>query len=121
MIASYKKLLTLPILFTLIAASFFLQGCVTVDQSEQLDSRRELNALNAMYKGVMKKVDRLDGNTESMMDDIDETTTGFASLEVETRSALAESNAELERFREEFGFVRGGIEESSHASEEFRD
>jgi tol-pal system protein YbgF len=94
---------------------------VTVDQSEQLDSRREINALNAMYKGVMKKVDRLDDNTESMMKDIEETTTGFASLEVETRSTLAESNAELERFREEFGFVRGGIEESSHASEEFRD
>ncbi len=121
MIAAHKKLNALSILIFLIAASFILPGCVTVDQSDQLNTRRELNALNAMYKGVIKKVDRLDSNTGSMMDDIEETTTGFASLEVETRSALAESNAELERFREEFGFVRGGIEESAHANEEFRD
>jgi tol-pal system protein YbgF len=116
-----KRLNSLPALISLLVISVFVQSCVTIDQSEQLDTRRELNALNAMYKGVMKKVDRLDNNTGSMMDDIEETTTGFASLEVETRSSLAESNAELERFREEFGFVRGGIEESSHASEEFRD
>ena len=116
-----KRLNSLPALISLVLISVLVQSCVTVDQSEQLDTRRELNALNAMYKGVMKKVDRLDNDTESMLDDIEETTTGFASLEVETRSALAESNAELERFREEFGFVRGGIEESSHASDEFRD
>ena len=116
-----KKLKPIPFLISTAAIVLILQGCVTIDQSEQLDSRRELNALNAMYKGVMKKVDRLDKNTESILRDVEETTTGFASLEVETRSALAESNAELERFREEFGFVRGGIEESAHANDEFRD
>ena len=121
MITFPKRLNSLPILISVLVISFLLQGCVTVDQSEQLDTRRELNALNAMYKGLTKKVDRLDTNTESMMNDIEETTTGFASLEVETRSSLAESNAELERFREEFGFVRGSIEESSHSSEEFTD
>lgn len=116
-----KKLNPTAFLISTVAIVLILQGCVTIDQSEQLDSRRELNALNAMYKGVMKKVDRLDKNTESILRDVEETTTGFASLEVETRSALAESNAELERFREEFGFVRGGIEESAHANNEIRD
>ncbi len=116
-----KRLNSLPILLSILAVFLFVPGCVTVDQSKQLDTRRELNALNAMYKGVMKKVERLDKNTGAMMDDIEQTTTGFASLEVETRSSLAESNAELERFREEFGFVRGGIEESAHINEEFRE
>ena len=117
----FNKLSSLPIVLSLILISFLFQSCVTVDQSEQLDTRREMNALNAMYKSVMKKVDRLDDNTQEMIDDISETTTGFASLEVETRSALAESNAELERFREEFGFVRGGIEETSYINDEFRE
>lgn len=121
MITTPKKLRSLPILISLLAISFLLQGCVTVDQTEQLDTRRELNALNAMYKGLTKKVDRMAGHTKSMLKDIGETTTGFASLEVETRSALAESNAELESFREEFGFIRGSMEEGSHVSDEFSD
>ena len=116
----HKRLNSLPVLLSILALFLFVPGCITVDQSAQLDTRRELNALNAMYKGLMKKVDRLDKNTGAMMDDIEQTTTGFASLEVETRSSLAESNAELERFREEFGFVRGGIEESTHINEEFK-
>jgi tol-pal system protein YbgF len=115
-----KKINSLPALLSILALFLFVPGCVTLDQSEKLDTRRELNALNAMYKGVMKKMDRLDKNTNAMMEDIEQTTTGFASLEVETRSSLAESNAELERFREEFGFVRGGIEESTHINEEFK-
>jgi tol-pal system protein YbgF len=101
--------------------SLTLTGCVTVDQSEQMDTRRELSALNVMYSGLLKKVERIDKNTQSMVDDVEETKTGFASLEVETRSSLAENNAELEKFREEFGFVRGGIEESGHLNEEFSD
>lgn len=121
MITIPKRLGSLPILITLAALVFIIPGCVTIDQSEQLDTRRELNALNAMYKGVMKKVERIDINTDSMLEDIERTTTGFASLEVETRSALAENNAELESFREEFGFVRGSIEESNHTRGELRE
>ena len=59
-----------PILLSILALFLFVPGCITVDQSAQLDTRRELNALNAMYKGLMKKVDRLDKNTGAMMDDI---------------------------------------------------
>jgi tol-pal system protein YbgF len=80
-----------------------------------------LNALNVIYKSLLKKMDRLDKSTQAMLDDVDETKTGFASLEVETRSTLAENNAELEKFREEFGFIRGGIEETVYLNREFVD
>ena len=115
------KSMTIPALLSTALLTFTLAGCVTVDQSEQLDTRRELNALNAMYRGILKKVDRIDTGTRGMIDDVEETKTGFASLEVETRSSLAENNAELEKFREEFGFVRGGIEESEYLNKEFND
>ncbi len=100
---------------------FSLAGCVTIDQSEQMDTRRELSALNVMYSGLLKKVTRIDNNTSAMLDDVEEAKTGFASLEVETRSTLAENNAELEKFREEFGFIRGGIEETVYFNKELTD
>ncbi|MEE9542823.1 MAG: tol-pal system protein YbgF [Thermodesulfobacteriota bacterium] len=120
-IAPIKFITRAVIISALLGFSLGWAGCVTVDQSEQMDTKRELSALNVMYSGLLKKVDRIDKSTQSMVDDVEETKTGFASLEVETRSSLAENNAELEKFREEFGFVRGGIEESSHLSEEFSD
>lgn len=110
---------SVPALIGILLISFSLAGCVTIDQSEQMDARRELSGLNVMYSGLMKKVNRIDNSIQTIVDDVEETKTGFASLEVETRSSLAENNAELEKFREEFGFVRGGIEESRYLNEEF--
>ena len=52
---------------------------------------------------------------------MDNTRKGLASIDTEIKSAIAESNAELERFREEFGFIRGTLEETDFSRDQFRD
>jgi tol-pal system protein YbgF len=85
-------------------------GCVPVAEQDTL--QKDVHYLMAVNEGLRTKVAELQKNAVTVSKGVENLEKGLASLVDETRSSVAESNAELDKFREEFGIIRGGVEDT---------
>ncbi len=103
----------------LVALPLYLAGCVPTEQQEALD--KDVNYLLAVNKSLAQRVATIEKQAKGVDRDIQNSRRGLASIETELKSSLAESNAELDRFREEFGFIRGTVEETDFVRDRVND
>ncbi len=98
-------------------APLYLTGCAPGGEAME----RDMNYVKTTSEKLDIKVRELEKIALGVQKDMDNTRKGLSSIETEIKSAIAESNAELERFREEFGFIRGTLEETDFSRGQFRD
>lgn len=94
-------------------------GCVPPSAAEQEAVKKDMNYLLAVEQGLRKKVAELEQSNRAMAADVEQMRRGLASLTIETKSALAEANADLDKFLEDFSHVRGGAEENEFLRRQF--
>ncbi|MEE8573897.1 MAG: tol-pal system protein YbgF [Thermodesulfobacteriota bacterium] len=88
---------------------------------EQGSIQKDVHYLMAVNEGLRKKVAELQRNSARVSKDVQNLEAGLSSIVDETHSFMAESNSDIDRFKEEFGYVRGGAEETSVVRQRFRD
>jgi len=96
-----------------------LAGCITVAPSERRDLFKEVDELSATNEALTNRISALEEQTDNLLTGMEDLANVMSRIEADTRSSLAESNADLEKLMEEFNFVRGGIEESGFDTERF--
>ncbi len=106
------------LLAALLTPLYLTGGCIQ-GQSEAME--RDMNYVKTTSEKLDIQVRELEKIALGVQQDMDNTRKGLSSIETEIKSAIAESNAELERFREEFGFIRGTLEETDFSRGQFRD